>query len=406
MLHSLESPSATADVGPQEKLPVTAAPHRFQEIRHAGILVSDEDPRVVVMIKAYLRMDGFRRLYSTGSAAEVLPLAVEVRPDLIMFDVRMPERIGVETLQGIRAHPDLAATPILILVGNYTSEAKLEVLRFGATDLLSKPLHDAELLARTRNVLAAKIYQDRLNEHSKQLEAAVRARTSELEIARRQLIQCLARAAEYRDDDTGYHIMRVGRYARVIGEELGLTPEALDLLEPAAQLHDIGKIGIPDDVLLKPGKLTPEEYALIQKHCGFGKKIIDGRAFRDLPVRDLDAIREHTEMGAKIMDIGESSFLDTAKRVALTHHECWDGSGYPVGLAGEDIPIEGRIVAVADVFDALSSRRPYKPPFPLEKCFRTLHEGRGTQFDPEVIDAFFRRRDDIIRIQIDFADVD
>ncbi len=332
-------------------------------------------------------------------------MAVEVHPDLIMLDVRLSERIGVETLQGIRAHPGLAATPVVALVGDYTSESKLELLRCGATDLLSKPLHEAELIARTRNVLAAKISQDRLSEHFQQLEDAVRTRNSELHAARRELVLCLARAAEVRDDDTGHHILRVGRYARVIGEELGMEPEQLDLLESAAQLHDIGKIGIPDNVLLKPGKLTPEEYAIIQKHCGFGKKIIDGSVVREL-YRDATTARAHAELGATIMSVSESPFLSVAKRVALTHHECWDGSGYPVGLAGEDIPIEGRIVAVADVFDALSVKRPYKPAYPLEKCFEILREGRGTQFDPTVIDAFFKRRDDVVQIQIDFADVD
>lgn len=406
MLHSLESPTEPASAASIESPPVAVAPHCFQDIRNAGILVADDDPRIVVMIKAYLQMDGFRRLHAADSASEVLPLALRFRPDLIMLDVRMPERSGLETLQGIRAHPQLAATPVVILVGELTSEAKLEVLRCGATDLLSKPLHQTELLARTRNILAAKVYQDRLNEHSQQLAVAVRERTSELEVARRELIECLARAAEFRDDDTGHHIIRVGRYARVIGEELGMTQEALDVLEPAAQLHDVGKIGIPDGVLLKPGELTPEEYAVVQKHCGFGKKIIDGKIFRGFFTGDSEAVRVHAELGAKIMDIGQSPFLNVAKRVALTHHEWWDGSGYPVGLAGEDIPIEGRIVAVADVFDALSSRRPHKPAFPLDKCFRLLREGRGAQFDPAVIDAFFNRRDDIVRIQIDCADVD
>lgn len=403
MLDFLELPSTLADVAPIENPLAAAAPHCFQDIRDAGVLIADDDPRIVVMIRAYLQMDGFRRFRVADSASEVLPLAMEFRPDLIMLEVRMPERSGLETLQCIRAHPQLAATPVVILVGNLTSETKLEVLRCGATDLLSKPLHDAELLARTRNVLAAKIYQDRLNQHSKRLESAVRERVSELEAARRELIQCLARAAEFRDDDTGHHILRVGRYARVIGEELGLTQAALDVLEPAAQLHDVGKIGVPDSVLLKPGKLTPEEYTIIQKHCGFGKKIIEGSVFRNLPARDWKADRVHTEAG--IIDIGQSPLLSVAKRVALTHHEYWDGSGYPVGLAGEDIPIEGRIVAVADVFDALSSKRPYKPAFPLDMCFQMMEEGRGTQFDPVVIDAFFKRRGDIIRIQIDYADV-
>jgi putative two-component system response regulator len=229
----------------------------------------------------------------------------------------------------------------------------------------------------------------------------VRQRTAELEESRLELIHCLARAAEYRDDDTGRHILRVGRYARIIGKQMGMEPRQLEVLELAAQLHDVGKIGVPDAILLKPGKLTPEEYEVMQKHCGFGRKIVDC-----MPTRDADVLRKHAEMGAKLMSVGRSPILDMAKRVALTHHERWDGTGYPLGLEGEAIPIEGRITAVADVFDALGSRRVYKPAFPLAKCLAIIVERRGTHFDPAVVDAFLACRDEIVQVQIDLADTD
>jgi putative two-component system response regulator len=274
-------------------------------------------------------------------------------------------------------------------------------LRQGATDLLAKPIHHGELIARIRNVLKVKIYQDQLKAQTESLEQAVRLRTAELEASRLSVILCLARAAEFRDDDTGQHVIRVGKYARMIGEASGLPEKELRLLEPAAQLHDVGKIGVEDPILLKPGKLTLEEYETMKKHCGFGKKIVDC-----LPEREAQLIRMHTEMGAKIMDIPDSPILSLAKIIAMTHHERWDGTGYPLGLSGTDIPLEGRITAVADVFDALMSKRSYKPAFPLAKSFEILEEGRESHFDPSVLDAFFSCRQKIIQVQIDYAETD
>ena len=321
------------------------------------------------------------------------------RPDVVLLDIQMPGINGLEILAAIRSDEELCRTPVLILTGSSDPETKLIALQAGATDLLPKPVHSEELLARLGNVLKVKAYQDRLYSYSEELEEAVRRRTAELESSRLDVIHCLARAAEFRDDDTGQHIVRVGRYARVIAAQLGFSRRDLDILESAAQLHDVGKIGIPDTILLKSGKLTPEEYEMMQKHCGFGNRIV-----HKVPDGDAVMLRRHTDIGARIMDASSSPILEMARRIALTHHERWDGNGYPLGLSREDIPVEGRITAVADVFDALSSKRPYKPAFPLQKCFAIMAEGRGTQFDPEVLDAFFVRRDDIIQIQIDSAD--
>jgi putative two-component system response regulator len=171
-------------------------------------------------------------------------------------------------------------------------------------------------------------------------------------------------------------------------------------MEQAAQLHDVGKIGIPDAILLKQGKLEPEEFETIKKHCGFGKRVI-----LPLPDAEWQRLKDHTSVGSRIMDIASSPVISLAARIAVTHHEKWDGAGYPLGLAGEDIPIEGRIVAVADVYDALSSARPYKPPFPREKCLAIMQEQRGTHFDPSVLDAFVARIDDIVCAQIEYADL-
>ncbi|MEX0716970.1 MAG: HD domain-containing phosphohydrolase [Planctomycetaceae bacterium] len=373
----------------------------LRDIKQSRILIVDDESLNIDVVRGYLEIDGYRNIQATEDAIEALPLLAEFRPDLVLLDIHMPHLSGLQILQAIRADSEYSTIPVLILTGSSTSSTKLEALQGGATDLLSKPVHREELLARIRNVLIGKAYQDQLSRHSEELEEAVRRRTADLEASRREVIHCLARAAEYRDDDTGQHILRVGRYARIIAAQLGFVAERLEVLELAAQLHDVGKIGIPDAILLKPGKLSPEEYDLMQKHCGFGKKIVDC-----LPADEAQIARGHAELGASIMDVGGSPILKLAKRIALTHHERWDGSGYPLGLAGEDIPLEGRITAVADVFDALCSKRSYKPAFPLEKSFRILEEGRGSHFDPAVVDAFFARRDEIIRVQIDLADTD
>jgi len=372
-----------------------------RDLKHSRILIVDDESLNIEVVRRYLEFGGYRNLVSTDHAGQALPLMGLDRPDVVLLDIHMPEINGLEILAAMRSDETLCRTPVIILTGSSDPETKLIALQAGATDLLQKPVHGEELLARLGNILRMKAYQDRLHQHSEELEEAVRRRTAELEASRLDVIHCLARAAEFRDDDTGQHVLRVGRYARVIAQQLGFSQRELDILEPAAQLHDVGKIGIADSILLKPGKLTPEEFETMQKHCGFGKKIV-----HQVSNDEAQSLRKHTDIGGRIMKACSSPILEMARRIALTHHERWDGSGYPLGLAGGDIPLEGRITAAADVFDALSSRRPYKPAFPLQKCFTIMEEGRGTQFDPDILDAFFARRDDIIQIQIDSADTE
>jgi putative two-component system response regulator len=314
-------------------------------------------------------------------------------PDILLLDIMMPEVSGLEILESIRADQHYARLPVLILTGADNRELKREALELGATDFLTKPVDAEELIPRVRNALLVKSYQD-------DLEMKVRERTVELEKARRELIYCLARASEYRDNETGNHVIRVGCYAGIIADELGLEQDRVLMIQQAATLHDLGKIGMPDSILLKPGKLTPEEFESVQKHCAYGKKIC-----RPMSLEEFGAFSSHTQLGAEMISNCTSPLMETAASIALTHHEKWDGSGYPLGLAGEHIPIEGRITAIADVFDALSSKRPYKPAFPLEKCFATLEDSRGGHFDPAALDAFFRRKDDIVAVQIAHADV-
>lgn len=335
----------------------------------------------------------------TADPKQALTLAVREQPSAILLDLHMPEVDGFELLKKIRALTALASVPVVILTASTDYREKLRALVLGATDFLQKPLHSGELLARLRNILMAKGYQDHWRDYSSTLETAVRVRTAELEVSRQELIHCLARAGEFRDDDTGCHVIRVGRYARIIAQQLGIEGRSLDTLEQAAKLHDIGKIGVPDSILFKSGSLTDDEFTAMQKHVQHGEDILKGIGEDDNP-----QLRKHSEIGAKILDAAPSPILALATRIALTHHERWDGTGYPYGLAGEAIPLEGRITAVADVFDALSTKRPYKPAFPVERCFAIMEEGRGTHFDPRVLDAFLNQREEVIRIQREYSE--
>ncbi|MEM6458752.1 MAG: HD domain-containing phosphohydrolase [Planctomycetota bacterium] len=233
-------------------------------------------------------------------------------------------------------------------------------------------------------------YQQRLTRHRDELEAEVARRTAQVVKTREEVVHCLARAAEFRDDDTGHHIRRVSLYSQTIAEALGLNQTCRETIGLAATLHDIGKIGVPDAILLKPGKLTDEEFALIQGHAAAGAEIV-----QMLADDEKLQLKAHCDHGAAIVGEAEFELMAVAARIARSHHERFDGTGYPRGLAGEAIPLEGRIVAVADVFDALSNRRTYKPAYPLRQCYDILEDGRGGHFDPAVLDAFFDRRAEI-----------
>jgi putative two-component system response regulator len=367
----------------------------------AKIMIVDDEPINIRVARKYLHDAGYREFITITEATVALEEILRHRPDVIVLDVMMPRVNGVDLLRSVRQTPEIAHIPVLILTASCERDTKLRALEAGATDFLEKPVDPSELLPRVRNALWIKAHHDHLARQTEQLEGAVRQRTEELAASRLEVVQCLARAAEFRDDNTGRHVIRVGRYAGIIGKKMGLADEYVHLLELAAQLHDVGKIGIPDDVLLKAGTLSPEEFDVIQKHCGYGKKV-----FEQASEKDRVAMQQHPMLGARMLDCTSSPLIQIAARTALTHHERWDGTGYPLGLAGEDIPLEGRITAVADVFDALSSRRPYKPAFPLAKCFQILEEGRGKHFDPTVLDAFFQAREEIIRIQLEHADVE
>lgn len=377
------------------------AHRRSVNVKNARIAIIDDEELNVRVVRKHLADAGYSNFLPITDSRQAIASIRADRPDLILLDIMMPEVSGLDILHLLSLEDRLRQIPVLILSASTEVELKRVCLELGVTDFLAKPVDPYELLPRVRNVLLSKHDRDQLAQHAEQLEEQVRQRTAELAASREEVVHCLARAAEYRDDDTGRHVVRVGKYVGVIARELGYAESRVEVLELAAQLHDIGKIGVPDAVLRKPGKFEPDELERIRRHCAMGKDIIS-----PLTSSDWRMLKSHANLGANLLNVASSPLLMLAARIAQTHHERWDGTGYPLGLQGEDIPIEGRMTAVADVFDALSTKRPYKPAFPREKCFAILNEGRGTHFDPTVLDAFFRRSAEIIEIQMDYMDMD
>jgi putative two-component system response regulator len=366
----------------------------------AKVMIVDDEPFNVKVVQAHLSLAGYSRFITTTDPKPVLAMIANELPDIVLLDIMMPAVSGLDILRMMRSDDDLKHIPVIVLTAADSEEIKMEALELGATDFLNKPVNLPELVLRVRNVLFVKAHQDHLKDYARELAHEVRLRTSELAVSRLELIHCLARTAEFRDNETGRHVARVGRYAEIIARKLNLDERTVELIAHAAPLHDMGKVGVPDSILLKPGKLTPEEYEIMQQHSIHGK-----RTFEPMTDAEWRVFKSHTLLGEDILDAESSPLIQMASKVALTHHEKWDGTGYPLGLAGEDIPLAGRITAVADVFDALSSRRPYKPAIPLNRCFEIMAEGRGTHFDPKVVDAFLACREEVVAVRMDLADV-
>ncbi len=388
---TLPTPPAKTKLATSDTVAVNAA-----TLKHSSVMIVDDEPVNVKILKKYLTGAGYENFITTSDSTEALPLIVDRQPDVILLDVMMPDVNGLEILEAIRSKLDMQHTPVLILTAASDKDTKMTALMLGATDFLPKPVDPSELALRVRNALIVKAHQTHLENYSTMLEDQVRQRTIELQDSRREVIHVLACAAEYRDHETGNHVIRVGLYASAIAQQLGLPSDQVALLEQAAVLHDVGKIGIPDSILLKPAKLDDGEKAMMQNHCDYGLNILRG----------IPANRDTAIPGQESPYLSsQSPILQMAATISISHHEKWDGTGYPIGLSEDLIPIEGRITAVADVYDALSSDRPYKKAFSWDKCCQILEEGRGTHFDPAVLDAFFIRQDEILNIRNEYADV-
>jgi putative two-component system response regulator len=342
----------------------------------ARFLLVDDEPANVEILKEMLDQWGCCNVESTCDSREALPRYLDFQPDIILLDLMMPYLDGFEVMEQLKpVIPEQSYLPILVLTADASPEIKRRALAAGAKDFLTKPFDLSELLLRMRNLLETRFLHIQLQGQNQTLEIKVLERTADLASANSQIVQHakqveesqievverLARAAEYRDDDTGQHTQRVALAAALLARELGFTEEKVDLIQRAAPLHDVGKISVSDLILLKPGRLTDEEFAVMKAHA---------------------------EIGAAMLAGGRSPLVQTAERIALTHHERWDGSGYPRGLSGEAIPIEGRLVAIADVFDALTHERPYKRAWSIDAAIAEITQASGRQFDPAVVQAF------------------
>lgn len=326
-----------------------------RDTRRTLLLVDDESTNLQVLRHT---LQATYRLLFAKDGATALELTRKDRPDLILLDIMMPGMSGYEVCAALKRQPDTRAIPIIFVTALSEADDEYKGLQLGAVDYITKPLNPSIVQVRVRNHLSL-------------------VRAQEVFETRLQIIRCLGAAAEYRDNETGMHIVRISHYARRLALEIGYGEEAADELLHAAPMHDVGKIGIPDAILLKPGKLDPEEWAVM---------------------------RQHPTIGAQIIGEHPSGLLKTAAIIAQCHHEKWDGTGYPQGLAGEAIPHEARIVALVDVFDALTSVRPYKPAWPVERALNYIREQSGRHFDPALVEAFMRCVPDVLEIRVRWSD--
>ena len=367
------------------------------------ILIVDDDQRV---------LDGLRRALHTYSHDWAMTFVrrpevawerlLESTFDAVVTDVKMPGMSGLELLEQIRSTDKTKDVPVVVVTGLNDQDMKAQALDLGAADLLNKPVEAGELAARLRNVLQTKSYEDNLREGNNLLSEKIRRQDVDLARARMTVVCRLGMAAEFRDEDTGNHVIRVGSFSRAVAAAMGLPRSSLEMLLLAAPLHDIGKIGIPDSVLLKPGPLSDEEWVIMQRHCEIGHRILHEQSKAVVPLFDWYAAAEPELMRGAVEDC--DPVLEMAASIALTHHEKWDGTGYPRGLAGEAIPLESRIVAIADVFDALTSNRPYRSARPEEEALTIIDATVGSHFEPRVYAAFMPPLPEIRALDTRFAD--
>ncbi|AGX87622.1 HD domain-containing phosphohydrolase [Candidatus Symbiobacter mobilis] len=341
------------------------------------IVIVDDTQVNLILFDALVKRLGDAQSAVFSDAQEGLRWAQEHPFDLLIVDYMMPELDGIEFIRLLRARPGREDIPILMITANDQKQVRYQALEVGATDFLTKPIDKTEFLARARNLLQLGDHRRKLADRAQWLAEEVQKATGEIVARERETVFRLSKAAEYRDPETGGHILRMAHYSELIARELGCSTQEQEVLRDAAPMHDIGKVGIADHILLKPGRLTPEEFEVMQHHAAIGYEILSHSASRVL------------QLGAEI---------------ALSHHEKYDGSGYPKRLHGEDIPLFGRIVAVADVFDALTSERPYKKAWPLDTATQFLRNGSGKHFDPRCVDAFFAGWDTVMTIRERFQD--
>ena len=345
----------------------------------AKILVVDDEDRNLRLMELLLTSFGYD-VITASNGEEALEKVHDIPPDVILLDAMMPKIDGFEVAKRLKREEETKIIPIVMVTALNEIEDRVKALEAGADDFLNKPVDKTELRARVQSLVKVKAFNNYMRNYQKDLETEVAKRTIQLRKALKKLkevslesIRHLCRAAEYRDENTGDHIKRMSHYTCAVARKMGLNKQTVENLLYTAPMHDAGKIGIPDYILLKLAELNDKEWEIMKRH---------------------------TIIGAKILAGSDAKFIKLAQTIALTHHEKWDGSGYPKGLKGSKIPLVGRIAAIADVFDALTSRRPYRMKlFSLEVAFNHIKKERGRHFDPEAVDAFFAVKDQILLIK-------
>ncbi|OMH33643.1 HD domain-containing phosphohydrolase [Motiliproteus sp. MSK22-1] len=341
------------------------------------ILVVDDNPANVLLLTAMLEEEGFDNVVSTTDPQQVLPLQQQHDFNLIMLDIRMPQMDGFAVLKLLQPWIVEDHLPIIVLTAQTDEATRLNALSGGAKDFVNKPFNQAEVVRRVLNLLEGNLYHRMLKLQNLELERKVDERTQELQATRLQVIRQLGLAGEYRDNETGMHVIRMSKFCELLAAQIGMDSDFCDQILSASPMHDLGKIGIPDRILLKPGKLDAEEWEIMKTHAQIGAQILSG---------------------------SDSALMQMAHEIALNHHEKWDGSGYPNGLKGEDIPLTGRISAICDVFDALTSERSYKKAWTTEKAFKLIEDELGSHFDPNLARVFLDNKQQVLDIRSQFPD--
>ncbi|AKL96291.1 response regulator RpfG [Clostridium aceticum] len=343
-----------------------------EKFLNAKVLIVDDMRTNIMLMEKILRKEGYKNIYTTTDPKEAVVMYPVLEPDIVLLDLNMPFMDGFKVMEKLKRIDRRSYLPILVLTASDDMENRNRALEEGARDFLGKPFNKREVLNRIHNIIEVKLLYNKVELQNQNLERKIAERTRELKRSELEIARRLAIAGEFRDNDTGNHIVRVGKYAEILARVLGMEASYSHILLHAAPLHDIGKIGIPDNILLKPGKLTEEEWEIMKTHSDIGGEILSG---------------------------GRSQLMKMAEVIAYTHHEKYDGSGYPKGLKGEEIPIEGRIVAICDFFDAVTTPRPYKHAWHIDAAVDEMLRLRGSHFEPRLLEVFMKILPQIIKIK-------